>query len=313
LIDAVNNDALAPYAFLAWKAIPDLLYVNPGLLAPIGTALVRHINLLSRLDADIDPSYLYSNSAKLVELANQRIVSDEQSQNPLVRYLARRRSALAESIIHGVQGGGGPANRTWQEIRRDEDLSRAFDIHMINRSSRTIEFGVDADANNVVVDVGGGAGQYTVAALRQLPSHWTAIIVDAYAQTGWFAIRESQKLHDRIQTLVTDGAWSFPSGAGVYLIASVLHNLSDHEASKLLRICAEKCIPTTRVVIIERAWNSDSLRDSSRDLDMHLLYGGRERTDEELETLLETAGLELVSSSTTVDAYRLLVAQRTHK
>jgi hypothetical protein len=62
-------------------------------------------------------------------------------------------------------------------------------------------------------------------------------------------------------------------------------------------------------VVVERTWDPTLLRDSSRDLDMRLLFGGRERSDAELAALFSAAGLVVEPTVSTSDGYRVLTCR----
>jgi hypothetical protein len=162
------------------------------------------------------------------------------------------------------------------------------------------------EAARVLVDIGGGPGQYVRQVLKHLGTDWHAIIVDNYPSAGWLLRHHGTEIQGRVQVMEDGSLDDLPPGAGLYLLASILHNLDDDAALRLLGSCSSAANAASQVVVIERTWNPARLRDSSRDLDMRILFGGRERSDAELLALFTGAGLTISDISRTPDEYRVL-------
>ena len=87
-----------------------------------------------------------------------------------------------------------------------------------------------------------------------------------------------------------------PAGADVYLLKSVLHDWDDEQCGMILRRCREAAGTTGRLLIVERVLPerleaSASHRDAARShLHMLLAHGARERTQDQMQALLKSAG-----------------------
>ncbi|MBV8519304.1 MAG: hypothetical protein JO197_18060 [Acidobacteria bacterium] len=160
----------------------------------------------------------------------------------------------------------------------------------------------------LIADIGGGPGHYAIDLLSQLPADWRGVVFDCYEDAGWLVRTASPELRERIDVLQDDFSDRMPTGAGIYILGSILHNLDDADALGLLRRCRQTLDHSSELLIIERRWNPRDLADSSRDLDMHILFGGRERTDRELAELLNGAGFIHSTITTTTDGYRIMTS-----
>jgi hypothetical protein len=176
---------------------------------------------------------------------------------------------------------------------------------MIHRSTNEIGVYPTPQMPRRIADIGGGPGHYTIHFLEKLPRDWTAIVLDCYAEAGWLVNESSAPLRNRIQVINARMEHNIPTGVGVYILGSVLHNLDDQEAQDLLQRCALAAGKHSEVIIIERIWDPNNLSDSSRDIDMRILFGGRERTNQELADLVSGANVTLARTRVTTDGYRI--------
>jgi hypothetical protein len=157
-----------------------------------------------------------------------------------------------------------------------------------------------------VVDVGGGPGQYMAQLLEALGPYATGTLFDTYPDAGWY-VRAA--MADRVAIQSGDPTGDLPDGGDLYFLASVLHDLSDASALDLLKRCSNASAEGSAIVVMERHWDPRSLSDSARNLDMQILFGGRERTDTELSTLMVTSGFEIAHVVRT-RGYRMLSGRR---
>jgi len=235
LLRRVASDSLAPYVIDAWRAVDASARAGTLDRSPVGEAALRHLNLVL---ADDPVGCTPCPPTALRDAARQRITADRHSKDPLRRYLSLRRSELADLVGKPrQQDARSQAQRTWHDMRRSEALSEAFDRHMIRRASAHVRANPIAGATRVLVDIGGGPGQYVQQIMNHLGADWRALIIESYPSAGWLLRQDGTEIQGRVQ-LKQDGSWAdLPAGAGVYLLGSILHNLGD---------VAARLIPTRR-------------------------------------------------------------------
>ena len=90
-----------------------------------------------------------------------------------------------------------------------------------------------------------------------------------------------------------------PEGADAYLLKAVLHDWDDEPAISILRTCRRAAPVGSSVLIIERQLGPPNADPAAKLSDLNMLVGpgGRERTLEEYEVLLDAAGFRLVGET----------------
>jgi hypothetical protein len=126
-------------------------------------------------------------------------------------------------------------------------------------------------------------------------SERTASFAPSLAATYDFS-RMRRVVADRSATESGDFFVAVPSGGDGYLLANVLHDWDDDRSVAILHSCRRAMQGEGRVLIVERMIFSDperSIPTLLSDLNMMVLTGGQERTEEEYARLLATADLRL--------------------
>ena len=176
-----------------------------------------------------------------------------------------------------------------------------FDAAMSERTAAfapSVADACDFSDMRTVIDVGGGQGTLLAAILRK-HGHLHGVLLE----TPTVAARATEllgaiDLADRSQVLAGDFFEQVPARADCYLLANVLHDWDDARATKILRHCRRSMARAGRVLIIERLIpedGSDAVPTLLSDINMLVITGGRERTNDEYSRLLRSAGLKLGS------------------
>lgn len=146
-----------------------------------------------------------------------------------------------------------------------------------------------------VLDVGGAQGHVLVdimqrhpgvkGAIFELPK--TAAVARQFLAAKGFA---------ECQVYEGDFLVSVPSGFDAYFLKSVLHDWDDEKCVQILRNCKAALPENGRVLISEIVVEPGKPVGHPHrliDLEMMVTFGGKERTAEEFEQLLQQAGLKL--------------------
>lgn len=133
-----------------------------------------------------------------------------------------------------------------------------------------------------VVDVGGGRGSLLSAIVRAHPGvHGTL-----FDQPHVVAAVEI----DGVDVVGGSFFEAVPRGGDAYVLKWIIHDWGDDEAVAILRTCAAALDGDAHVLLIERDLTDPAT--SWLDLQMLVMLGGRERTEDEYEALFRAAGLE---------------------
>src|SRR5262249_40046902 len=118
----------------------------------------------------------------------------------------------------------------------------------------------------------------------------------------------SLNVNDRCRVVAGDFLEGISLRADVYLFSQILHDWDDAKAITLLSNCRRAMRNHSRLLILERVAHNRQAGHEGRlsDLNVILLLGGRERSIEEYERLLNSAGMNLMTVIATLDGWGLL-------
>ncbi|MEU1180057.1 methyltransferase [Streptomyces sp. NPDC005820] len=183
----------------------------------------------------------------------------------------------------------------WEDVEAHPALAEAFAARMA-ASMRwvlpTLLARGEWQGVRHVVDVGGGSGALLAAVVAATPgARGTLVDLErpVAAAGPEFA---SAGLADRCEAVVGSFFDPLPAGADVHLLANVLLNWPDEQATAILRRCAEAVAEGGRVMVVEGLLD---VQTDQTDLDLRMLVylGGQMRTTDELARLAAEAGLSL--------------------
>ncbi|MGW3995041.1 methyltransferase [Amycolatopsis sp. NPDC004772] len=139
-----------------------------------------------------------------------------------------------------------------------------------------------------VVDVGGGNGMLLGLLLAAHP--WLRGTV--FDRPG---VVSDAGVPERCRRVEGDFFVSVPSGGDVYLLAQILHDWDDTEATRILRSCRAAMPADGRLLVLEQVIPEDGGPHPGHLLDLHMLVllGGRERTEAAWRRLLADGGFEV--------------------
>ena len=149
----------------------------------------------------------------------------------------------------------------------------------------------------VVMDLGGGHGELLAEVLRARPGLRGVLFDLAHAVEGAQAHLREAGVAGRATVTPGDFFAALPQPVDVVLLKSVLHDWNDDDAVRILQRARDALAPDGRVLVIERVMPAQvedlpAHRTTARsDLNMLVSLGGRERTVEDYDVLLLSAGL----------------------
>jgi hypothetical protein len=147
-----------------------------------------------------------------------------------------------------------------------------------------------------VVDVGGGRGTL-LAAVLAAQAHLYGVVFDLpEGAAGAAETLRAFGVADRCAIENGDFFVAVPSGGDVYFLANVLQDWDDERSIAILRNCRRAMNEDGRVLVIQRMIFDDpekSIPTLLSDLNMLVLTGGQERTEEECSRLFAGADLRL--------------------
>ncbi|MFI9255694.1 methyltransferase [Streptomyces sp. NPDC053069] len=145
-----------------------------------------------------------------------------------------------------------------------------------------------------VVDVGGGRGDLLRGVLAAHPGI-----------TGTLYDQESVLAEHRLDVPELAGRWSVqagdffervPAGYDYYFLKSVLHDWSDDDCLRILKSVREGMREDSRLLVVDPVIPRGNEPHASKTIDamMMVIHDGKERTQEEFEEILGTAGFSVL-------------------
>ncbi|MDM0108648.1 methyltransferase [Variovorax sp. J22R24] len=184
---------------------------------------------------------------------------------------------------------------SYRAIRPEE--SALFDGAMTalsRQASAALLAAYDFGRFRTVVDVGGGTGALLAAILRAHPGLEGILFDQPHVVAAASAFMERAGVADRCR--IEGGSFfeAVPEGADAYVLRAVIHDWDDVEAVRILTVVRKAMAADGRVLLVERiiAPPNEGRDAKFSDLNMLVAPGGRERTREAFELLLEPARLQ---------------------
>ncbi|MCK7625844.1 acetylserotonin O-methyltransferase [Streptomyces sp. RS10V-4] len=177
--------------------------------------------------------------------------------------------------------------------REGETFNEAMTL-MVGSMNDVLAEHIDVGGARRYVDVGGGQGTMLRAVLRRNPGLHGVLFDLAQALTEVHEDLRTGDLADRCEVVPGNGLEAVPEGADIYQMRTVLHMWDDDTCVRLLRNCARAAAPGARIIVIDQLPDPEHPEPMSTlmDLQMFLIAGGRERSEQEFAALFERAGLQ---------------------
>jgi hypothetical protein len=150
---------------------------------------------------------------------------------------------------------------------------------------------------HTLVDIAGGHGYVICEILRKYPNlHGILFDLEHVVGGGEHRICELA-LENRCRTVAGDFFESVPEGGDAYMMKFIIHDWDDEKALTILHNCRQALKNESHgmLLLLEAVMPPPGEPHFSKilDLEMLVLLGGRERTEEEFRKLLTAAGFRL--------------------
>lgn len=209
-----------------------------------------------------------------------------------------------EGALFSVTTGGSAFEHIYGEtffehLAKNPDASKTFNDAMASQSRMAhsaVAAAYDFSPFTRIVDVGGGDGTLLELILKSNPSA-TGVLYDQPHVAA--AARERLTKTDiagRCEVIGGSFFESVPSGGDAYIMAMVIHDWDDDQASVILKACRRAMAPDAVLLLSELVIPPGNAPFFGKllDLDMMINLGGKERTEDEYRALLSASGFDLL-------------------
>ena len=103
-----------------------------------------------------------------------------------------------------------------------------------------------------------------------------------------------------------------PKGADLHLLKQIIHDWDDDQATRLLQSCHRALAPNGKLLLVEMVIPPDNRPSPAQAMDLNMLVvaGGRERTEDEYRQLCEAGGFRLERIIPTHSPFSVIEATR---
>jgi predicted transcriptional regulator len=261
-----------------------------------------------------EPGRSFSNTPLGRELAKDRM------QPVILMFLSSWHNQAWDQLLHSVRSGDiafetafGKPCFEWFEENPEE--ARTFNL--ANQMKATASHSVIADlydftGMHTLVDIGGGYGGLLCEILRRNPGIQGVVAELSYMQTAVEAAISRQDMAKRCGYRACDFFREIPQGGDGYILSNILHDWDDEECGIILGNCGSAMKDGAKLFIIESLIPGRNEFSLSQFLDLEVLVmgGGKERTEQEYGMMLEDSGLRIDQVHSTAEDLSILECSR---
>jgi SAM-dependent methyltransferase len=170
----------------------------------------------------------------------------------------------------------------------------------------------DVSAVRTVADIGGAHGVLLAAILRANPTARGILCDLPHVIATAEEVIAAEGLSERCELVSCDFFEAVPEGAELHLLKQIVHDWDDERATRLLRNCHRALAPGGTLLLIEMVIPPDNRPTPAQamDLNMLVMLGGRERTEEEYRRLFQEASFRLERVIPTHSPFSVIEATR---
>ena len=256
-------------------------------------------------------------------LASQDVFKEKPNQtfanNRLSNTLLDRKDSMRHMVIHQVNGinwkmfeqldyvvktGNNAAQKVlgmdvFEYLEKNPDKNKIYNEAMSN-SSLMLSYAVLSEYSfknvKTIIDIGGGQGILLAMILHKYKSIKGVVFDLDHVVEGAKEIASQYNVAGRLETISGNFFETIPEGGDIYLLKSIIHNLSDDQCIKLLKDIKKVLPEKGKILILEPPVENNTKYSFAKLYDIQMLVGrngGKERTKEEFKDIVTKSGLKI--------------------
>ena len=188
-------------------------------------------------------------------------------------------------------------------LAENSSAAATFDEAMaglVARAAAAVAATYDFSGLRTLVDVGGGGGALLAAVLNSHPTLRGVLFDRPAVVRNARSIIEAAGVAGRCALEGGDFFEAVPAGGDAYILSHTLHNWDDARALRIIESCRKAMSGEGRLLVVEMVVppqpdpSPEAYVLAMTDLQMMVMTGGRERSEEEWRALLASGGFNLV-------------------
>jgi hypothetical protein len=146
----------------------------------------------------------------------------------------------------------------------------------------------------VIADIGGGNGSLLFSILDKVTGSRGILFDQAKVVTAAEQLPEWPKLANRCTIIAGDFFETIRIVADCFILKNILHDWNDDKALHILRSCSQAMKKNNKLLLMEAVIpeGNEAHPGKFMDINMLVVQGGRERTEEEFKQMSSAAGLQ---------------------
>lgn len=223
-------------------------------------------------------------------------------------------------LLHSVKTGEIAFDRAfgmpvWKFFEQNPDNAKTFNDAMTGMTlavNDAVLSSYDFSSISKIVDVGGGHGSLIASILRANPQMKGVLFDAPSVAEGAQSRLEVEGVADRCEVVAGDFFQSVPNDGDAYILKWIIHDWDDERSITILRNCHRAMTENGKLLLVEAVVPRGSEPHFSKfiDLNMLVMTGGRERTENEYRMLLEASGFKLTRIIPTESPMSVLEGER---
>src|SRR5260370_1097087 len=204
----------------------------------------------------------------------------------------------------------------WEFFAKHPDNARIFNDAMSGMTAQANEAILsqyDFAGINTLVDIGGGHGGLITSILQRYPAMNGILFDSPQVIEGAKAPVDASGVGDRCRLVAGNFFESVPEGGNAHILKWIIHDWNDDQSVAILKNCHRALPENGKLILVEAVVPASNEPHFSKfiDLNMLVMTGGRERTEEEFRALYKTAGFRLTRVVPTDSPFSVIEGART--
>lgn len=206
-------------------------------------------------------------------------------------------------LLYSVQTGGIAFDKAfgepiWEFFAKNPDNAQIFNdamSAMTAQANEAVHAAYQFAGINTIMDVGGGHGGLITGILKKNPGMQGILFDSPPVIDGARARVTESGVGDRCQLVQGDFFKSIPEGADTIVMKWIIHDWNEDQSVAIMKNCHRALPENGKLILIEAVVPQTNEPHFGKfiDLNMLIMTGGRERTEEEFRALYEAAGFKL--------------------
>jgi len=206
-------------------------------------------------------------------------------------------------LLHSVRTGEIAFNHAfgmpvWEFFAKHPDNANIFNDAMSGMTAQANEAILsqyDFAGIKTLVDVGGGHGGLITSILQSHPEMNGILFDSPQVIEGAKATVDASGVSDRCQLAAGNFFESVPDDGDAIILKWIIHDWNDEQSVAIMKNCHRALPENGKLILVEAVVPASNEPHFSKfiDLNMLVMTGGRERTEEEFRALYDAAGFRL--------------------